>query len=221
MCGNSRHRAVEKLVTLTSTAAPLPQDDIDTDIIFPARFLLITDREGLDRYAFHDWRFDTTGSEIGNFPLAREPWRGATILVAGANFGCGSSREHAPWAMFDLGIRCIIAPSFGEIFFNNCLKNGMLPIVVDETDHAGLMADANAGSLLTVDVASAEVRRENGDIIPFTLDRRRRDALLNGWDEIDMISSQHGDAIDRFEIAQRQSQPWLWSHDSERNGERQ
>lgn len=202
---------MEKFTILTSVAAPLPQDDIDTDIIYPARFLLITDREGLDRYGFHDWRFDAQGKEKPGFPLAQDTWRGAAILVTGINFGCGSSREHAPWAIVDMGIRCIIAPSFGDIFYNNCFKNGILPIVAGADDHAALLADAQAGAELVVDLPAQLVRRPDGSVIAFTVDLRRRDALINGWDEIDLIAANFAPAIAAFETAQQQLQPWLWS----------
>ncbi|WP_404479940.1 3-isopropylmalate dehydratase small subunit [Novosphingobium sp. BL-52-GroH] len=207
---------MDKFVTLTSVIAPLPQDDIDTDIIYPARFLLITDREGLDRYGFHDWRFDAQGNEKPGFPLAQEPWRGASVLVTGINFGCGSSREHAPWALLDMGLRCVIAPSFGEIFYNNCFKNGILPIVADAADHAALMADARAGRAVTIDLVAGIVRRADGSDIAFSIEPRRRDALLNGWDEVDIIAASHGPAIAAFERQQQSSQPWLWSGDAER-----
>lgn len=204
---------MECFTRLTSVAAPLPQDDIDTDIIYPARFLLITDREGLDRYGFHDWRFDAQGREKPGFPLAQPTWRAAAILVTGINFGCGSSREHAPWALHDMGIRCVIAPSFGDIFYNNCFKNGILPIVVDAGHHAVLLADAEAGKTLTVDLPNQQIVRSDGSTIAFAVDTRRRDALINGWDEIDLIAASYGPAIATFEATQQQLQPWLWSGD--------
>lgn len=202
--------SMQKFVTLTSVAAPLPQDDIDTDIIYPARFLLITDADGLDRYGFHDWRFDGTGRALDGFPLARAPWQGASILVTGANFGCGSSREHAPWALRDMGIRVIIAPSFGDIFYGNCFKNGLLPIRVSADEHSRLLKDAEAGAALTVDLESCEIRRAGGEAIGFPVPPRARDALLNGWDEVETILVTHGAAIAAFEADQRGSQPWLW-----------
>ncbi len=206
---------MDRFTTLTSAIAPLPQDDIDTDIIYPARFLLITDREGLDRYGFHDWRFDGEGQEKPDFPLAQDRWRGASILVAGLNFGCGSSREHAPWAMLDMGLRCVIAPSFGEIFYNNCFKNGILPIVASAADHAALLADAQAARPVTVDLAAQQISRPDGSSIAFAVEARRRDALLNGWDEVDIIAAHHGPAIDAFERRQKMSAPWLWSGDGD------
>jgi 3-isopropylmalate/(R)-2-methylmalate dehydratase small subunit len=201
---------MRKFTILTSRAAPLPQNDIDTDIIYPARFLLITAADGLERYGFHDWRFDREGRELPDFPLAQPQWQGAEILVTGTNFGCGSSREQAPWALRDMGIRALIAPSFGEIFFSNCLKNGLLPIRAAPDDHAALLADAEAGLALTIDLEACEVRRENGAKIGFSVPPRARDALLNGWDEIDLILARHAGDIDTFEATQRRAQPWLW-----------
>ncbi|MES2301677.1 MAG: 3-isopropylmalate dehydratase small subunit [Pseudomonadota bacterium] len=199
-----------KFVTLTSTAIPLPQDDVDTDIIYPARFLLITSRAGLARYAFHDWRFDESGTEKQGFALTSPTWRGSAILIAGRNFGCGSSREHAPWALRDLGIRCIIAPSFGEIFYNNCFKNGILPIVVSPQDHERAMAVAESAGEITIDLPGGVVRLPTGGDFAFAIDARRRDALVNGWDEIDLIATHHAADIDRFEAQQQQQQRWLW-----------
>jgi 3-isopropylmalate dehydratase small subunit len=196
---------------LTSVAAPLPQNDIDTDIIYPARFLLITRGDGLGEFCFRDWRFDKAGAEREEFPLAQPRWQGAEILVTGANFGCGSSREHAPWSLRDLGIRSIIAPSFGEIFYGNCLKNGLLPVPVDQEAHARLMDDAERGRNLTIDLETCEVRREDGEAIAFGVPRRARDALLNGWDEVTAILAQYGADIAAFEGSQRRDQPWLWS----------
>jgi 3-isopropylmalate dehydratase small subunit len=205
---------MDAFTTLTSVAAPLPVADVDTDIIFPARFLLITGKDGLGRYAFHDWRFDAQGDPIGDFVLARAPWRDARILVAGANFGCGSSREHAPWALHALGIRCVIATSFGEIFYGNCFKNGMLPILLDSTAHARVMAEADAAREMTVDLPAGEIRLADGTVVPFDTPQRQRDALINGWDEIDLIRARHGAAIRAFQTHQQSVQPWLWTADS-------
>lgn len=205
---------MERFTELTTVAAPMPQDNVDTDIIYPARFLLITDRDGLERYGFHDWRFDAAGAEKPDFILARAPWHDAHILVTGINFGCGSSREHAPWALLDMGIRCVIAPSFGEIFYNNCFKNGILPIVANPADHARIMAEAEAARPITVDLVAQDIRCAEGPPIPFEVEPRRRAALINGWDEIAMIAADHGGDIDRFETAQQQSQPWLWRRDT-------
>ncbi|MET0137894.1 MAG: 3-isopropylmalate dehydratase small subunit [Sphingobium sp.] len=201
---------MEKLTQILSVAAPVHADNIDTDIIFPGRFLLITDRDGLGRYAFYDWRFDGEGQER-DFILGRAPWQGAQILVTGENFGCGSSREQAAWALRGAGIRCVIAPSFGEIFYGNCFNNGILPVRIDADSHAALMAEAEAGRTLTAHVASGEIIANDGRRFPFPLDQRRRDALLNGWDEIDAIRAANGPDIHDFEQAQRMAQPWLWT----------
>jgi 3-isopropylmalate/(R)-2-methylmalate dehydratase small subunit len=201
---------MEQFSQLTSVAAPLPHDDIDTDVIYPARFLLITARTGLERYGFHDWRFNHDGTRKPGFPLDQDLWRGASILVTGSNFGCGSSREQAPWALFDMGLRCVIAPSFGEIFESNCFKNGILAITLPDADHAALMGDARAGRVMTIDLVSQAITRTDAATIAFTVEPGRRDALINGWDEIDRILSQHRADIDRWEADQRQSQPWLW-----------
>ena len=189
--------------TLTAIAAPLPEDNVDTDIIVPARFLLITEKRGLGRYAFHERR------QQADFVLNRPEYAEARILVAGANFGCGSSREHAPWALADLGFRAIVAPSFGEIFAGNCVKNGMVPVVMPDT--APWLRAAQERRPITVDlvartIASDALTRE------FAIDDWAREALLNGWDEVETILGRHGDAIAAFETRQRGSQPWLWSN---------
>ncbi|WP_439486832.1 3-isopropylmalate dehydratase small subunit [Blastomonas fulva] len=199
---------------IRSAAVPMPQDNIDTDIIYPARFLLITDRNGLDRYGFYDWRFDGEGRPRTDFPMAREPWASAQILVTGDNFGCGSSREHAAWTLRAMGIRCIIAPGFGEIFYSNCFKNGILPMVVTAGHHAELLAKAQSGDFFDIDLAAGTLRCGDDVQFGFTIDAVRRDALLNGWDDIDLITATHTHAIDQFEATQRQSQPWLWRNDS-------
>lgn len=197
---------MEKFTHLTSVAAPLPQDDIDTDIIYPARFLLITERKGLGRYAFHDWR-----TQHGDFALDRAPWSRARILVTGANFGCGSSREQAPWALADLGIRAIIAPGFGEIFAGNCYRNGMLPITLDPDGHTLMMDEARAARPLEIDLASQTITTSDGHQVSFPIEPQRRDGLLNGWDEVDMIRAAHAADIQLFEDAQARQQPWLWT----------
>lgn len=200
---------------LQSVAAPMPDADIDTDIIFPARFLVLTQKAGLGPYAFYEKRFDEQGRERPDFVLHRPRWRGASILVAGPNFGCGSSREQAPWALADLGLRCIIAPGFGEIFQANCLNNGMLPIRLAPPEHARVLAAAQAGALLTVDLHSRSITlhdaQQNGAPIHFEIAERARQALLEGRDEIERIRQQSGEQIAAFEAAQRQHQPWLYA----------
>ena len=201
---------MEPFVRLTGIAAPLMEDNIDTDIIFPARFLLITARDGLGRYAFHDRRFNADGSEQPDFILNREPWRGAQILVTGTNFGMGSSREQAVWSLLGQGIRCIIAPSFGEIFYANCFRNGVLPIIFSQDKIASLAADATEGKRMTVDLASLRLSVAGRKAITFTVGDEQRQALLNGWDETALILNGQGGAIAAFELQQRLSQPWLY-----------
>ncbi len=196
---------------LQSVAAPMPDADIDTDIIFPARFLVLTQKAGLGPYAFYEKRFDEQGRERPDFVLHRPRWRGAAILVAGPNFGCGSSREQAPWALADLGLRCIIAPGFGEIFQANCLNNGMLPIRLAPPEHARVLAAAQAGAQLTVDLPSCSITLHEGAPIRFEIAERARQALLEGRDEIERIRQQAGEQIAAFEAAQRQRQPWLYA----------
>jgi len=195
---------MEPFTRLSSRAAPLSQANIDTDIILPARFLLITEKAGLGRYAFFEWR------EAGNFVLDQPKWRGAQVLVTGANFGCGSSREHAPWALHDLGIRCIVAPSFGEIFRANLLRNGMLPISLAEPEWRMVLASAERAEPITIDLLSTAIMLADGSDIAFSLPDSERQALLNGWDEIDGIRSRYSNAIIEFEHRQRQVAPWLW-----------
>ena len=195
---------MEPFTTLTALAVPLPEDNVDTDIILPARFLLITEKKGLGAHAFHERRQDP------GFVLNQPRYQDARILVAGANFGCGSSREHAPWALADLGYRAIIAPSFGEIFAGNCVKNGMVQVVA--TDVAPFLAEAEAGRPLTVDLIDRRVVTAAGAATPFVIDDWAREALLNGWGEVETILGRHGDAITGFEARQRGAQPWLWSN---------
>ena len=205
--------------TLTSVAAAMPDADIDTDIIFPARFLLITDKQGLGRYAFHDQRHTAQGAERPDFVLHRAAWRGAQILVAGPNFGCGSSREQAPWALADLGLRCLIAPGYGEIFRANCYANGLLPIVLGPAAHARALRAAEAARTMTVDLVTCTIRingddkgDEGGAAIAFEVPQRQRDALLMGLDEIGLILHHETDRIAAFELGQRQRMPWLYGH---------
>ena len=192
-----------------SVAVPMPNDDIDTDIIFPARFLTLTGKLGLGRYAFHDKRYDEHGAELAAFVLNRPPYREAAILVAGANFGCGSSREQAPWALADFGIRCVIAPGFGAIFEANCLRNGMLPVRLDAAHHARVMQSAQGGERVIVDLERRQVVLEAGEPIAFRIDDDARLALLEGRDEIDTILRDSSAAIALFEARQRVAMPWL------------
>lgn len=187
---------------VTGQAISLPDADIDTDIIYPARFLLITEKKGLGRYAFADRR-DESG-----FPIREHDDR--PILVAGPNFGCGSSREQAPWAISDLGIRVIIAESFGDIFANNCFRNGMLPIRLLPAEVAALRASAEAGETITVDLVSRTITGA-GAAIPFTVPNDQRETLLNGWNDTTRILALHAEDVTAFEAAQRRAAPWLWT----------
>ena len=196
--------------TLTGIAAPLPMANVDTDKIIPSRFLKTIARTGLGKNLFDGLRFEADGSEKPGFVLNREPFRHAEILVTHENFGCGSSREHAPWALLDFGIRCVIAPDFADIFHGNCFKNGILPIRLPREVCDALMQDAAQGgnSRLTVDLARQVVVRPDGQEIAFEVDALRRHLLLEGLDDIDQ-TLQHTPAIDRFERQRTVSSPWL------------
>jgi len=198
--------------TLTGIAAPLPMANVDTDKIIPARFLKTIERKGLGRAAFADMRFNDDGSEKPEFVLNQEPYRHAEILVAHENFGCGSSREHAPWALLDFGIRCVIAPDFADIFFNNSFKNGVLPIRLPREICDALMEDARLGAnaRITVDLARQVVIRPSGEEIPFEVDALRKHRLLNGLDDIGE-TMQRASVIEGFEAKQRATQPWLYA----------
>jgi 3-isopropylmalate dehydratase small subunit len=193
------------LVTVTGRALSLPDADIDTDIIYPARFLLITEKQGLGRYAFHDRR------DVPGFPLAPGVESAPPILVAGPNFGCGSSREQAPWALAGLGIRVIIAESFGEIFFSNCFKNGQLPICLDPQTISRLRVAIDSSTDFVVDLEAKTLTVGDDAPMPFAVDDGRREALLNGWNDIARIRALHGANIAAFEAAQRTNAPWLWT----------
>ncbi len=201
---------MEAFRTLTAIAAPLPVANVDTDKIIPARFLKTIKRTGLGAHLFDPLRFDGNGDERPEFVLNREPYRRAQILVAHENFGCGSSREHAPWALLDFGIRCVIAPSFADIFHNNCFKNGILPIRLPREICDRLIEDTGLGSnaRLTVDLERNLVIRPNGEEIAFRIDPLRRHLLLEGLDDIGQ-TLRHTAAIDRFEQERAASQPWF------------
>lgn len=195
--------------TLTGIAAALPIPNIDTDKIIPARFLKTIKRTGLGSALFYAMRYRPDGSEDPDFVLNKEPWRRAQILIAGANFGCGSSREHAPWALLDFGIRCIIAPEFADIFYNNCFKNGILPIKLPQEVCDALAEDAmlGANARLTVDLERQVVVRPNGEEIPFEIDPFRKRCLLEGLDDI-ALTLAHADKIAAYEARRRAAEPW-------------
>ncbi len=208
--------SMEPFTCITGVAAAMPEDNIDTDIIFPARFLLLTQREGLGVHAFHDRRFLADGSEVADFVINRAPFRDAKLIVAGANFGSGSSREQAVWALHGFGIRVVIAPSLGEIFAGNCLRNGMLALTFEPDICARLMNAAQAGLAFHVDLDRQIVQVDGMDPISFGIPPERREALLNGWDETEQILNRFGGEIDTFEAAQRVSQPWLYMETRDR-----
>jgi 3-isopropylmalate/(R)-2-methylmalate dehydratase small subunit len=201
---------MQKFTTLTSVAAPLPLINVDTDMIIPKQFLKTIKRTGLGVSLFYEMRYDEQGNENPDFVLNKPAYRGANILVAGENFGCGSSREHAPWALLDFGIRCVIAPSFADIFYNNCFKNGILPIVVSHEDHAKLMDDAERGAnaTLTVDLAAQEIRGPDGGVIRFEIDPFQKKCLLEGLDDIG-LTLQKRERIAAFEHQSALGRPWV------------
>jgi 3-isopropylmalate/(R)-2-methylmalate dehydratase small subunit len=201
---------MQPFTELTAIAAPLPLANVDTDKIIPARFLKTIKRSGLGKSLFAGLRYDDQGAERPEFVLNREPFRGAEVLIAHENFGCGSSREHAPWALLDFGIRCVIAPSFADIFHGNCFKNGILPVVLPRAVCDVLMEDARLGAnaRITVDLGRQVVVRPNGEEIPFVIDPFRRHMLLNGLDEIGQ-TMQRTAAIDTYETARTSAKPWM------------
>ena len=203
---------MQAFTKLTGIAAPLPKANVDTDQIIPARFLKSISRLGFGKNLFANFRFKEDGSENPDFVLNQEPYRKAEVLIAFENFGCGSSREHAPWALLDFGIRCVIAPDFADIFHNNCFKNGVLPVRLPREICEKLMEDAKMGgnARISVDLERQVVVRPNGEEIPFQIDPFRRHLLLNGLDDIGQ-TMQHAPAIDGFEARQRAAQPWLYT----------
>jgi 3-isopropylmalate/(R)-2-methylmalate dehydratase small subunit len=201
---------MEKFTTLTGVAAPLPLINVDTDMIIPKQFLKTIKRSGLGVNLFDEMRYDDEGKEKPDFVLNKPAYREAKILVAGDNFGCGSSREHAPWAIADFGIRCVVAPSFADIFFNNCFKNGILPIVLPQEDVDKLMDDAERGSnaILTVDLENQVITGPDGGEIRFEVDPFRKRCLLEGLDDIG-LTMEKSDEIDAFETKLAAQRPWL------------
>ncbi|MEO1200127.1 MAG: 3-isopropylmalate dehydratase small subunit [Pseudomonadota bacterium] len=201
---------MDKFTTLEGIAAPLPLINVDTDMIIPKQYLKTIKRTGLGTALFAEMRYDEGGAETEDFVLNRPAYRSAEILVAGENFGCGSSREHAPWALLDFGIRCVIAPSFADIFFNNCFKNGILPIVLPQEDVDRLMDDAERGAnaRITIDLEAQEIRGPDGGMIRFDIDPFRKHCLLNGLDDIG-LTMEKADKITSFEQRVSSERPWL------------
>ncbi|WP_340116066.1 3-isopropylmalate dehydratase small subunit [Pelagibius sp. 7325] len=200
---------MDKFTTLTGVAAPLPLVNIDTDMIIPKQFLKTVQRTGLAKGLFYEMRFDENGAPKEGFVLDQPAYKSTRILVAGENFGCGSSREHAPWALLDAGIRCVIAPSFADIFYNNCFKNGILPIVLPQEQVDLLMDDASRGAnaVVTVDLEKQQITGPDGGTITFDIDPFRKHCLLNGLDDIG-LTLQKDAKIAAFEDARKVSQPW-------------
>jgi 3-isopropylmalate/(R)-2-methylmalate dehydratase small subunit len=201
---------MEPFKQLSGVAAPLKMINVDTDMIIPKQFLKTVERSGLGRALFHELRTRPDGSEIADFVLNRPAYRNASILIAGANFGCGSSREHAPWALLDFGIRCVIAPSFADIFYNNCFKNGILPIALPQDAIDKLLDDAERGAnaIISVDLEKQEIRGPDGGCIKFDVDPFRRQCLLNGWDDIGRTLRNEQEIAD-FEAVRQVQTPWL------------
>ncbi|MFO0295770.1 MAG: 3-isopropylmalate dehydratase small subunit [Rhodospirillales bacterium] len=201
---------MQKFDKLTGVAAPLAMINVDTDMIIPKQHLKTIKRTGLGKALFDEMRYETDGTEKPDFVLNQPAYRKAQVLIAGANFGCGSSREHAPWALLDFGIRCIIAPSFADIFHNNCFKNGILPIPLPQETVDKLMEDARKGAnaQLTIDLEKQEIVRPDGETIKFQIDGFRRHCLLNGLDDIGLTMQKGGD-ISGYETRQATAQPWL------------
>ncbi len=201
---------MDKFTTLTGVAAPIEIDNVDTDMIIPKQYLKTIKRTGLGAGLFSEMRYNDDGSPNPDFVLNKAAYAKAVILVAGNNFGCGSSREHAPWALLDFGIRCVISTSFADIFYNNCFKNGILPIVVSPEDLAKLMDDASRGSnaTLSVDLEAQEIRGPDGGVIHFDIDPFRKHCLLNGLDDIG-LTMKKADKINAFEKKEHAEQPWL------------
>lgn len=203
---------MEPYVKHTSIAALMDRSNVDTDQIVPKQFLKKVERTGFGVHLFHDWRYLADGSPNPDFELNNPNFKGARILVAGDNFGCGSSREHAPWAIADYGINTIISTSYADIFYNNCFKNGMLPIVVTRPELDRMMDEIrrNEGVKFTVDLAKQTVTTPAGLVVSFDIDGFRKETLLKGLDDI-ALTLQHVDKIDAFERKQKQQVPWLWN----------
>ena len=201
---------MQKFDKLSGVAAPMDIMNIDTDMIIPKQFLKTIKRSGLGANLFFEMRFDNDGGEIEDFILNKADYRDAHILVAGDNFGCGSSREHAPWALLDYGIRCVISTSFADIFYNNCFKNGILPIKVSADERDALMADArdSENPNLSIDLQAQTISRPNGPVISFEIDPFRKQCLLDGLDDIG-LTLEKADKIESYEESRKQSHPWL------------
>ena len=201
---------MEKFTTLTGIAASLPMINVDTDMIIPKQYLKTIKRTGLGKGLFAELRYDEEGKHKPDFVLHKAPYHQATILIAGENFGCGSSREHAPWALLDFGIRCIIAPSFADIFYNNCFKNGILPITLSQSEIDKLIDDASRGenATITIDLPNQEIRGRDGGVIQFEIDSFLKCCLMEGLDDIG-LTLEKAEHIEIFETESRARRPWV------------
>ena len=201
---------MEKFSKIKGIAAPLDILNIDTDMIIPKQFLKTIKRSGLGKNLFDEMRYTTNGEEIKSFVLNQDPWRNSKIIIAGDNFGCGSSREHAPWALLDFGIRCVISTNFADIFYNNCFKNGILPIKVSEDERLSLLADAkdNENPIIEIDLSNQVINRPNGVSIKFDIDEFRKKCLLEGLDDIS-LTLENKTKIETYESERDNNRPWL------------
>ena len=199
---------MEKFELLKGIAAPLEMINVDTDMIIPKQFLKTIKRSGLGKNLFHELRYDIQGNIKNDFVLNWDPYKQASILVAGDNFGCGSSREHAPWSLLDFGFKCIIAPSFADIFYNNCFKNGILPIRLDQKTVDVLMDQANQKKQLTINLKDQLIALEDGNTIEFQIDPFRKKCLLEGLDDIG-LTLQKKEKIDQYEASLKNTHPWI------------
>lgn len=202
---------MDKFTSIRAIAAPLPMSNVDTDMIISQDHLKTIERTGLGQFAFSNIRYNDDGSEKSDFVLNQPAYRNAEILIAGENFGCGSSREHAPWALTDFGLKCIIAPSFADIFHGNCFKNGLLPIKLPQEIIDDLMKDAEHGAnaIFTIDLENLEITRPDGEVIKFEIDAFRQHCMINGLDDIGLTMARD-EAISAFEAGQKLQQPWLY-----------
>jgi 3-isopropylmalate/(R)-2-methylmalate dehydratase small subunit len=201
---------MDKFTTLSGVAAPMPLVNIDTDMIIPKQFLKTIKRSGLGVNLFDEMRYDNDGQEIADFVLNKPAYRKAEIIVAGENFGCGSSREHAPWALLDFGVRCVVSTSFADIFYNNCFKNGILPIVLPKEQVDALMEDAERGenARITVDLEAQTVSATDGTVFSFEVDAFKKQCLLNGLDDIG-LTMEKMPKVDAFEAKYQAEMPWV------------
>ena len=200
---------MQKFTTLTGIAAPMPLVNIDTDMIIPKQFLKTIKRSGLGKNLFDEMRYTQDGAEIPEFVLNQPAYRKAEVIIAGDNFGCGSSREHAPWALLDFGIRAVISTSFADIFYNNCFKNGILPIALPQSEIDKLLDDASRGAnaTITVDLENQEIRGPDGGVIHFDIDPFLKRCLMEGLDDIG-LTLEKAEHIENFETSSRARRPW-------------